>query len=230
MLIPILRFADATGPVQFGFTKLLKRAASTGALLANSLSNRHLRVEYTANKQSVTGVFTVPPHLHADVPIPMGFRPSQVAVHPANRALDESRGFLCRILERNQRELLNPFDVLSVSHVSRPHMTTICLPCSVPSVMIAMVGQDFQQRPHSAAEFKAVISGFATGKKIDEWVFDLLDFLEEHEAECDSFYTDATLGPFSWVKYHEAAVGGVIPGNFVAVGDAVMDLNPAGGN
>lgn len=89
-------------------------------------------------------------------------------------------------------------------------------------------GQHFYQRPHSASEFKANVYDFAGHETILPWIFNLLTFLDEHESECDPFYTDVNMGMFSWVKYHEAAYG-TIPSNFVAVGDAVMKLNPGGG-
>lgn len=65
-------------------------------------------------------------------------------------------------------------------------------------------------------------------KRLPAWIVEFLDFLVEHEAECDPFYTDQSIGTFSWVKYNEVASND-LPSNFIAVGDAVMNVNPAGG-
>lgn len=65
-------------------------------------------------------------------------------------------------------------------------------------------------------------------RNFPSWAFDFLQFLEDHETECESYYTDHNLGTFYWIKYHLADVAAV-PGNFVAVGDAVMKLNSFGG-
>ena len=51
----------------------------------------------------------------------------------------------------------------------------------------------------------------------------MLDLIEEHENDLNAHFTDAVAGPLSYIQYHKAET---LPDNFVAVGDAVMKLNP----
>lgn len=82
------------------------------------------------------------------------------------------------------------------------------------------------------AELCALIPDLAGSKQKEPhtppWFYDLFDFLLEHEAECDPFHVDYPTGIMSQIKYSEAKLG-ALPRNFVAVGDARMKLNPAGG-
>lgn len=60
------------------------------------------------------------------------------------------------------------------------------------------------------------------------WLVDAVEYLEEHEEECKPFFTEANCRAFNWVKYYEAPRGS-LPRNFIAVGDAMVTLNPNGG-
>lgn len=88
----------------------------------------------------------------------------------------------------------------------------------------------WNDRPHSLPNILSTVCDFADYRhgKMAPWLVELLRFLAEHEAECPQYYVDFPHRSFSWVRYHEAPYGS-LPSNFVAVGDAVMKLNPAGG-
>lgn len=57
-----------------------------------------------------------------------------------------------------------------------------------------------------------------------DFVWQILDFLEEHEEECPFWIYDANAGKMSNILYHEAPAA--LPSNWVAIGDAVTKLNP----
>ena len=78
---------------------------------------------------------------------------------------------------------------------------------------------------HSIEDVRAYTRDLNGSHLIEPWLWDLFDVLESHMEECRPYYADATVGPLSWIKYHEAQ----LPKNFLAVGDSNMKLNPVYG-
>ncbi|KAG8893437.1 hypothetical protein FRB99_001945, partial [Tulasnella sp. 403] len=83
-------------------------------------------------------------------------------------------------------------------------------------------GWDIDDHPHSIGEIRTFVQTLNGSDQAPRWIFDLFDFLEEHQDECKPFYADAAAGTLNWVQYHNAK----LPTNFAAVGDSVMKLNP----
>lgn len=77
--------------------------------------------------------------------------------------------------------------------------------------------------PKSLPEVRIFVLSMAGAERIPKFVFKLLDFLEEHEEEISPWFFDAKMGRMSYIHYHEAKG---LPSNWLAVGDAVMKLNP----
>ncbi|KAG6918619.1 hypothetical protein DXG01_013030 [Tephrocybe rancida] len=63
-----------------------------------------------------------------------------------------------------------------------------------------------------------------TNRPIPDWFFQFLDMLHEVEGTMTSSYV--RVPPSSYVRYHKAAN---LPGNWIAIGDSVMKINPADG-
>ncbi|KAG8871104.1 hypothetical protein FRB97_009008 [Tulasnella sp. 331] len=82
--------------------------------------------------------------------------------------------------------------------------------------------------PYSIPEIEACIRSLHQNHPAPEWVYKLLDILSENEEACAPWYTGINTSKFSFVKYHQAERGS-LPKNWVAVGDAVMNLNPVYG-
>ncbi|KAG8899367.1 hypothetical protein FRC00_001523 [Tulasnella sp. 408] len=77
--------------------------------------------------------------------------------------------------------------------------------------------------PHSVADLRTYVRSLYGQENLPDWTWTLLDFLEEHEEEYSPFHAEARVGPLNWIRWHQAKN---LPPNFVAVGDAVMKLNP----
>ncbi|KAG9002023.1 hypothetical protein FRB94_004173 [Tulasnella sp. JGI-2019a] len=57
-----------------------------------------------------------------------------------------------------------------------------------------------------------------------DFIWQTLDFLEEHEDDCPCWIYDANAGKMSNILYHKGSEA--LPSNWVAIGDAVTKLNP----
>ncbi|KAG8878549.1 hypothetical protein FRB97_002418 [Tulasnella sp. 331] len=97
-------------------------------------------------------------------------------------------------------------------------------------VIVGIGAHNWSARPRSASEFLATYVDLADYRngRISSWVFDIFKFFEEHEDQCEPFFLEYSHRSFSWVHYHKAEPGS-LPNNFIAVGDALMRLNPSGG-
>ncbi|KAG8993688.1 hypothetical protein FRB90_000621 [Tulasnella sp. 427] len=93
-------------------------------------------------------------------------------------------------------------------------------------MLITTGGWNEPQACHSMAEVRAYVQSLDGQEHLPNWAWTLFDLLEEHEAECTPFYTDAKVGPLNWVRW-QMAEG--LPPNFIAIGDAIMKLNPVYG-
>ncbi|KAG9029738.1 hypothetical protein FRB95_004940 [Tulasnella sp. JGI-2019a] len=82
------------------------------------------------------------------------------------------------------------------------------------------------ERPKTIPETRAYIQSMVGSERTPPFVFELLDVLEEHEEEISPWVYDAMIGKMNYIPYHDAKR---LPSNWVAVGDAVMRLNPVYG-
>ncbi|KIO16583.1 hypothetical protein M407DRAFT_33763 [Tulasnella calospora MUT 4182] len=87
-------------------------------------------------------------------------------------------------------------------------------------------GWNSPESPHSIAELRSYVKSLYGQENLPDWAWTLLDFLEDHEEECSPFHAEAKVGPLNWIRWHQAKN---LPPNFVAVGDAIMKLNPVYG-
>lgn len=87
-------------------------------------------------------------------------------------------------------------------------------------------GASVSNLPHSLPELRAYAKDLHGAKSIPDWVWQLFDFMEEHEEECNPFWVDSPIPPLSWVQWNKIAQDGTLPRNWIAVGDATMTLNP----
>ncbi|KAG8851229.1 hypothetical protein FRB96_009432 [Tulasnella sp. 330] len=168
-------------------------------LKAAGLDQLPVKDEYDQKRRIVTATFTVPPHLHPICRIPWGYRPGSLVVYPPDASIGETYGLIWCISDRNK-------------------------------AVMTIAGQEYRDKPHSAASFRSAVTAMPGYKlnRLPGWVIEFLDFLVEYETECAPYYDDLSIGTFRWLKYNEMA-SDALPRNFVAIGDASMNLNPAGG-
>ncbi|KIO18264.1 hypothetical protein M407DRAFT_32070 [Tulasnella calospora MUT 4182] len=93
-------------------------------------------------------------------------------------------------------------------------------------MLITTGGWNGARSPHSVAELRTYVKSLYGQENLPDWAWTLLDFLEEHEDECLPFHAEAKVGPLNWIRWHQAKS---LPPNFVAIGDAIMKLNPVYG-
>lgn len=145
-----------------------------------------------------------------------------MTVHLPDPISGEDRVLLVGVVERNQRKSQCGLYIVSPILLDNPK-------CFI-AVFVTLSRQHFAQRPYSVSDIRATLAdlvGFQENEVVAPWFFKLLDLLEDHEDACDPFYSDVFFGSATWVKYHFAGRG-VLPSNYVAVGDANMTLNPMG--
>ncbi|KAJ7171764.1 hypothetical protein C8R43DRAFT_979363 [Mycena crocata] len=76
-------------------------------------------------------------------------------------------------------------------------------------------------QPKNLAELKEYVHGLITVQPIPDWVFQILDMLEEvKESAAVSL---VKVPPTTYIRYHQATN---LPTNWIALGDSVMTLNP----
>lgn len=93
-------------------------------------------------------------------------------------------------------------------------------------------GGEFQTLPSTVPEFRQYVKGLVASELIPKYVFDLFDWLEEHEDEMRPWSNSYKAGPLSHISY--SSLDGkngraTLPSNWVAVGDAILKLNPVYG-
>ncbi|KAG9048359.1 hypothetical protein FS837_000162 [Tulasnella sp. UAMH 9824] len=93
-------------------------------------------------------------------------------------------------------------------------------------MLVMFGGASVSNLPHSLPELRAYAKNLHGVKSIPDWVWQLFDFMEEHEEECKPFWVDSSIPPLSWVQWQKIAQDGILPRNWIAVGDATMTLNP----
>ncbi|KAJ7658947.1 hypothetical protein B0H17DRAFT_343339 [Mycena rosella] len=80
---------------------------------------------------------------------------------------------------------------------------------------------DARPQPKNIAEVKAYVRGLHAVQPIPDYVFEILDMLEDVEENAS--VATLKLAPTSYVRYHQATN---LPSNWIALGDSVMTLNP----
>ncbi|KAG8971959.1 hypothetical protein FRC05_010494 [Tulasnella sp. 425] len=93
-------------------------------------------------------------------------------------------------------------------------------------MLITTGGWNGPRAAHSMAEVRAYVQSLDGQEHLPDWTWALFDLLEEHEEECTPFYADAKVGLLNWIRWQMAKD---LPKNFVAIGDAIMKLNPVYG-
>lgn len=93
-------------------------------------------------------------------------------------------------------------------------------------MLLTTGGWNAPKAAHSMAEARAYVQSLDGQQHLPDWAWTLFDYLEEHEAECTPFYSEAKVGPLNYIQWQQAQD---LPPNFVAIGDAIMKLNPVYG-
>ncbi|KIO20987.1 hypothetical protein M407DRAFT_132047 [Tulasnella calospora MUT 4182] len=93
-------------------------------------------------------------------------------------------------------------------------------------MVITIGGASVSDLPTSLTQLRAYANDLYGARIIPDWVWQLFDFMEEHEEECRPFWVDSRIPPMSWVQWLKIANKGTLPKNWIAVGDANMTLNP----
>ncbi|KAG8887484.1 hypothetical protein FRB98_009565 [Tulasnella sp. 332] len=86
-------------------------------------------------------------------------------------------------------------------------------------------GATKEQRPHGIDEIREYTKSLRNAEATPQWIFKLYDLLEQLGEECSPWFADYHPGKMSLIKYHEAPQG-TLPSNWVAMGDAIVKLNP----
>ncbi|KAG9037280.1 hypothetical protein FRB95_006223 [Tulasnella sp. JGI-2019a] len=80
------------------------------------------------------------------------------------------------------------------------------------------------EKPHTIPEMRLTIKSIHGADSTPDFIWQTLDFLEEHEDDCPCWIYDANAGKMSNILYHKGSEA--LPSNWVAIGDAVTKLNP----
>ncbi|KAJ7932282.1 hypothetical protein B0H13DRAFT_2518783 [Mycena leptocephala] len=91
------------------------------------------------------------------------------------------------------------------------------------NTFMVFLGQHETNRspPTNLAELKVFVEGLNTMEPIPDWVFKVMDMLEE--VNDSAAIANLKIAPTQYVRYHQATN---LPSNWVAMGDSVMTLNP----
>ncbi|KAK7052374.1 hypothetical protein R3P38DRAFT_3595080, partial [Favolaschia claudopus] len=81
-----------------------------------------------------------------------------------------------------------------------------------------------RSQPTNITEMKAYVRSFKPKKPIPDWIFGILDMLEDIQDE--GSVSALKIPPTTYVQYHRAVN---LPSNFVALGDSVITVNPVFG-
>ncbi|KAG8861409.1 hypothetical protein FRB96_002858 [Tulasnella sp. 330] len=86
-------------------------------------------------------------------------------------------------------------------------------------------GSTAEQQPHAVDEFRACTKSLNNSEMTPGYIYEMFDTRQAREEECAPWYANIRPGKMPFIKYQEAAMG-ALPSNWVAVGDAVMKVNP----
>ncbi|KAJ7939614.1 hypothetical protein B0H13DRAFT_2300302 [Mycena leptocephala] len=91
------------------------------------------------------------------------------------------------------------------------------------NTFMVFLGQHETNRspPTNLAELKVFVEGLNTMEPIPDWVFKVMDMLEE--VNDSAAIANLKIAPTQYVRYHQATN---LPSNWGAMGDSVMTLNP----
>lgn len=163
-----------------------------------------------------TSTWVIPEHVRAKWPVPGGFRPGTVMAMAADAKIGETKVMFIMVAENNQCE----------SYCLALEVCVITLKC-ILSVRILTGGWDTLATPLSMTETRSYAESLLGSEKFPSWLWDLFSLLEKNAIECNGYFTTAKVGLLSWIQWHKAAKE--LPPNFVAVGDAIMKVNPVYG-
>ncbi|KAJ7031093.1 hypothetical protein C8F04DRAFT_1186148 [Mycena alexandri] len=185
--------ADCTGPMRAGI-KWLERSGYgySSAYPGGKLPLDQLKISFDQKLCYCSIMFRITPEFHDRLPLPADMKNTG----PIYTFLDEEveQG---RTLFALTRPDGNQFLVFTGHH------GTVRSP------------------PQNLAELKEYVRGLRAVEPIPDWVFEVLDMLEE--VEKTAVVAIVKIPPTSYVRYHR---GTNLPSNWVALGDSTMTLNP----
>ncbi|KIJ42124.1 hypothetical protein M422DRAFT_31490 [Sphaerobolus stellatus SS14] len=92
------------------------------------------------------------------------------------------------------------------------------------TIHVACGGWGLENPPQTISEVREIASTLRLARPLPSWVIPFLDFLDKENLPCVHLHLRCP--PAVWLQYHKATN---LPSNFVALGDAVMNLNPLQG-
>ncbi|KAJ7103072.1 hypothetical protein B0H15DRAFT_767331 [Mycena belliarum] len=91
--------------------------------------------------------------------------------------------------------------------------------------MLLILGHTDDSLPRVASDVVPWILSLRTHAKVPTWVLETIEIICE---QGEPWFDHIRVAPQSYVQYHKAPAG-TLPSNFVAIGDATMQLNPIHG-
>ncbi|KAJ7489465.1 hypothetical protein FB451DRAFT_691135 [Mycena latifolia] len=185
--------ADCTGPARAGMKWLERNGYGYSAPCpAGKLPLNLLKISFNQKLHYSSILFRITPEFHDRLPLPVELKDTGPVYTFLENSVEQGRGFF--VLTRPDGHQLMAF----VGH----HGT-------------------IRPQPKNLAELKVYVRGLNTVQAIPDWVFQILDMLEE--VEQSAIVSTLKVAPTSYMRYHQATN---LPSNWIALGDSVMTLNP----
>ncbi|KAG8855717.1 hypothetical protein FRB96_006761 [Tulasnella sp. 330] len=160
-----------------------------------------IRIEYDPHVVYSQSVRTIPAQYHATLNaiIPHGFVPGVRYSHTPDWKTPEQRAIWVVLYQGSQ-------------------------------LIICMGAWGVDLPLHTITEVRPYVTSLYGAEHIPTWFLELLDWLEAHDDEFSPWSKVIKPGPLNWIQYQNVDdTNGTLPNNWVAVGDAVMRLNPVYG-
>ncbi|KAJ6544497.1 hypothetical protein B0H19DRAFT_1076603 [Mycena capillaripes] len=195
---------DCTGTTQAG----LKWLNAAGFKVPDNIRSR-----YRGNLRYVTISFIVPPELASKLPIP---------------ALQMKTMLVYALLPHDDAQSSTLMLAITDNNTSMDYFTVLSLNVELQFCTVQLVFGDTSHRslPRTAGEVVPFIAEFrGLNIPIPSWVIEVIETLCEHGEPTFDF---VKIPVQSFVRYHSLRKGD-LPLNFIALGDASLQLNPVHG-
>ncbi|KAJ6530365.1 hypothetical protein DFH09DRAFT_934243 [Mycena vulgaris] len=185
--------ADCTGPASAGLKWLKRNGYGYSAICPNGkLPLDQLKISFDQKLRYSSIMFRITPEFHDRLPIPADAKNTGPIYTFLEDGVEQGR-VLFALTRPDGNQLL----IFSGHH------------------------GNILSQPKTLAEFKAFARGLNTAQAIPDWVFGILDMLDE--VNDSAVASVLKIAPTFYVRYHQATN---LPSNWIALGDSVMTLNP----
>ncbi|KAJ7210450.1 hypothetical protein GGX14DRAFT_520458 [Mycena pura] len=197
---PAALVADCTGPARVGLKWLARHGyGSSTSYPGATLPLDQLKISFDQKLRYSSMLFRISPEFHNCLPLPADLKDMK----PIYTFIEDATG-----------------ETLAKGRA------TFILMRADGDQLVAFAGHYGTARPQpkSLRELKEYARDLYAVTPIPDWVFKLLDMLEE--IEDSAIVSLVKVPPTTYVRYHRATN---LPSNFVALGDSVMTVNPVFG-